>query len=72
MDKVQKRWVRSVLPGLQCFENREILPSWGMSTRKYSNVVSDRQDTHLGTSAQYRLRLGNYSTILTSPSANTC
>lgn len=33
MDMVQKRWVRSVLPGLQCFENREILPSWGMSTR---------------------------------------
>ena len=28
MDKVQKRWVRSVLPGLQCFENRKILPSW--------------------------------------------
>ena len=28
MDKIQKRRVISVLPGLQCFENRKILPSY--------------------------------------------
>ena len=40
MVNVHKRYVSSVLAGLQCFENRKILPFWGMSTRKYSDVVS--------------------------------
>ena len=44
MDKVHKRCVSSVLPSLQCFKNRKILPFSGMSTRKYSDVVSGRRE----------------------------
>ena len=44
MDKVHKRCVGSVLPGLQCFENFKILPFLAMSTGKYSDVVSGRQE----------------------------
>ena len=44
MDKVHKRCMSSVLPGLQCFENFKILPFLAMSTRKYSDVVSGRRE----------------------------
>ena len=44
MDKVHKRCMSSVLPGLQCFENFKILPFLAMSTGKYSDVVSGRQE----------------------------
>ena len=42
MVNVHKGYVSSVLAGLQCFENRKILPFWAILTRKYSDVVSGR------------------------------
>ena len=44
MDKVHKRCMGYVLPGLQSFDNRKILFFGGMSIRNYSDVVSGHHE----------------------------